>query len=235
MIYLGNITPDTMSFGGQGFDEAYFRGYKVYPASVTPTGSTGEITVTYSITGGGSGPFRLYYKPYFDYDNGVISCDGVYINGVLRTPRHLTTDEEQYLITSDDYPDLYGQDGTIRFSLVSSTVNGVSSVRVPREFIVNFYPGVVVNTVTIDDGVDFIDRYALKGVDCNFDNNTKYVINNLIPPTIKRTSFTTSNPDGYLCQGFLDIPIYVPASVVDTYKNAEYWSLYASRIQAIPE
>ena len=31
-----------------------------------------------------------------------------------------------------------------------------------------------------------------------------------------------------------DCPIYVPAGSVDVYKDAEGWSEYASRIQAIP-
>jgi len=30
-------------------------------------------------------------------------------------------------------------------------------------------------------------------------------------------------------------PIYVPAGSVDAYKSAEFWSDYASRIQAIQE
>ena len=44
------------------------------------------------------------------------------------------------------------------------------------------------------------------------------------PPTIGVTSISDYNPT----------VIYVPASAVNTYKSANNWSDYASRIQAIP-
>lgn len=45
------------------------------------------------------------------------------------------------------------------------------------------------------------------------------------PPTIGTNVFNNTN----------DCPIYVPAESLETYKEANNWSTYASRIQAIPE
>lgn len=52
---------------------------------------------------------------------------------------------------------------------------------------------------------------------------TEIVINATTPPTVTSTSFTKCN----------DAPIYVPDAYVDTYKAADVWSDYASRIYAM--
>ena len=48
-------------------------------------------------------------------------------------------------------------------------------------------------------------------------------VNAVIPPTLGTSVFTNTN----------NCPIYVPSESVNDYKAAEYWSDYASRIQAI--
>ena len=49
-------------------------------------------------------------------------------------------------------------------------------------------------------------------------------VNATTPPTLGESALDYTN----------GCPIYVPAASVDAYKNANYWSSYASRIQAIP-
>ena len=59
------------------------------------------------------------------------------------------------------------------------------------------------------------------------------VINVVTPPTsINRSWWSTSTP--WLFAGTNDCPIYVPATSVEAYKEAEIWKDYADRIRAIP-
>ena len=64
-----------------------------------------------------------------------------------------------------------------------------------------------------------IDNNAFK--DCT--NMTGIEICTTTPPTLGTTVFNNTN----------NCPIYVPASAVNTFKNASGWSAYASRIQAM--
>jgi hypothetical protein len=52
---------------------------------------------------------------------------------------------------------------------------------------------------------------------------TSITVNATTPPTLGSDAFGYTN----------DCPIYVPSESVETYKSAEGWSEYASRIQAI--
>ena len=74
--------------------------------------------------------------------------------------------------------------------------------------------------VTIPNSVTSIGQGAFDS--CN--SLTSITVEATTPPTLGSKSFYDTN----------DCPIYVPSASVDTYKAAENWSTYASRIQAIP-
>lgn len=75
-------------------------------------------------------------------------------------------------------------------------------------------------TVEIHSGVTSIGDYAF--YDCT--GLTSITCLATTPPTLGTDAFTNTN----------NCPIYVPAASVDTYKAANNWITYASRIQAIP-
>lgn len=70
------------------------------------------------------------------------------------------------------------------------------------------------NTVKTISGEAFADCTSLQSI----------IIEAVTPPTIGGNVFQNTN----------DCPIYVPSGSVETYKTANNWSTYASRIQAIP-
>ena len=76
-------------------------------------------------------------------------------------------------------------------------------------------------TLSIPSGVVSVGKEAFQG--CT--GLLSIVFNSVTPPTGQQNMFYNTN----------DCPIYVPAGSVDDYKLAEYWSDYASRIQAIVE
>jgi len=75
-------------------------------------------------------------------------------------------------------------------------------------------------SVTIPSSVTSIDEFAFGG--CL--SLTSITVEATTPPTLTNGPFYDTN----------DCPIYVPSASVDTYKAASGWSIYASRIQAIP-
>lgn len=74
------------------------------------------------------------------------------------------------------------------------------------------------NTLIIPSSVLSIGGNAFNG--CS--SLTSIIVGRNTPPTIGTSVFNGSN-----------CPIYVPAASVEVYKNAQNWSVYASRIQAI--
>ena len=74
-------------------------------------------------------------------------------------------------------------------------------------------------SIDIPSGVTSIGEGAFNG--CR--SLTSITIYATIPPTLGSNAFYNTN-----------CPIYVPSASVNTYKSAEGWSDYASRIQAIP-
>lgn len=75
-------------------------------------------------------------------------------------------------------------------------------------------------SVTIGDKITSIDNNAFEYCD----KLTSFTCLATTPPTLGSGSFGNTN----------NCPIYVPAESVETYKAANGWSTYASRIQAIP-
>lgn len=75
-------------------------------------------------------------------------------------------------------------------------------------------------SVTIQTSTTTIGSHAFE----NCTSLNSVTVNRLTPPTLGNAAFDNTN----------NCPIYVPSSVVSTYKSASGWSTYASRIQAIP-
>jgi len=75
-------------------------------------------------------------------------------------------------------------------------------------------------SVTIPSGITTIGNAAFY----NCTNLTSITVNAQNPPTLSSGALNNTN----------NCPIYVPAESVNTYKAANRWSTYASRIQAIP-
>ena len=106
-----------------------------------------------------------------------------------------------------------------------------------------FYGCTSLSSITIPESVSSIGNYAFYG--CSSLNSIT------IPASVTSIGITAF----YECRGLTSItvlskippignmnmfqyttaPIYVPVGSVEAYKSAEYWSGYASRIQAIPE
>jgi hypothetical protein len=74
-------------------------------------------------------------------------------------------------------------------------------------------------SIDIPSGVTNIGGSAFR----NCSGLSSIIVNATTPPTLGTYAFYNTT-----------CPIYVPAASVDTYKSAENWSTYASRIQAIP-
>ena len=100
------------------------------------------------------------------------------------------------------------------------------------------------NTIAIPDFAENIESYAFYGCTgltsiiipesvknigyCAFNRCT-----NLISATIEGTSIPVVDRSNYLFGGCTKFEaIYVASSVVDTFKESEYWSIYANKIQA---
>ena len=79
------------------------------------------------------------------------------------------------------------------------------------------------NSLTVPSNVTSIGEYAFWGVGIYGTGFTGFTIEATTPPILGEGAFNYTN----------DVPIYVPAASVNTYKAAPGWSEYASRIQAI--
>jgi hypothetical protein len=120
----------------------------------------------------------------------------------------------------------------VKYVLKNDTIIGDSAFRSIRSMI----------SVTIPNTVTSIDNNAFNGCDGlttvimpstitsigdrafnGCDGLTSVTIKATTPPTLGQSAFNNTN----------NCPIYVPAASVDTYKAANGWSTYASRIQAI--
>lgn len=123
---------------------------------------------------------------------------------------------------------------------------GLTNVTIPSSVTsigdIVFYYCTSLTSVTIPNGITSIGVYALgecgsltsidipSSVTSIGDNAfvncrglTSVTVNATTPPTLGTTAFNNTN----------DCPIYVPSASVETYKAANNWSTYASRIQAI--
>ena len=135
------------------------------------------------------------------------------------------------IIRTDDNTLIYGCKGTIIPDTVScigraafeyctlSHINIPNSVTKINAFA--FYYCTSLLEIVIPKSVTVIETEA-------FEYCTSMVSITILsdtPPTGQRGMFSATN----------NAPIYVPSGSVDAYKSAEYWSDYASRIQAIQE
>ena len=80
-------------------------------------------------------------------------------------------------------------------------------------------------SIDLPDSVTSIGNYAFYG--CS--SLTSITIRPTTPPTLDSSSYRTTFPN--TSQNY---KIYVPASVVNTYKTTSKWSYFSSKIQAIP-
>ena len=113
-------------------------------------------------------------------------------------------------------------------SIVQSAFNqcrNLTSVNIPSSVtsigISAFYNCISLTSVTIGSGVTSIGG----NVFLNCSSLTSITVEAITPPTLDIRAFDNTN----------GCPIYVPAQSVSAYQSANYWSNYASRIQAIPQ
>lgn len=100
--------------------------------------------------------------------------------------------------------------------------SGLTSITIPNSVtsigVFAFQSCVSLTSVTIGSGVTSIGIYAF-----NYCTGlTSITVNAITPPTLGAYAFDYTN----------NCPIYVPAGSISAYQSA--WSMYASRIQAIP-
>lgn len=102
--------------------------------------------------------------------------------------------------------------------------SSLASITIPNT-VTTFYNSVFsgcssLSSITIPANVSSLGGSTFK--DCS--SLTSVTVLATTPPTLGTRAFDNTN----------NCPIYVPAASVDTYKAANNWSSYASRIQAIP-
>lgn len=115
--------------------------------------------------------------------------------------------------------------GYVQSTDVPSTIkNGAGSLEVcegvTRIGMASFRSGTSLTSVTLPSTLTRMDEVVF--MDCT--SLTSVTVNATTPPTMYYGAFDNTN----------NCPIYVPAASVDTYKAANGWSTYASRIEAIP-
>ena len=163
--------------------------------------------------------------------NGFSSCisltsiGGIGSNTSIEIPNNATSIGDMafqysYGITSVVIPDNITSIDSNAFSrcsgLTSVTIgSGVTSI---GNSAFTYCSGMT--SVTIGGGVTSIGKYAF------------YECRNLINITVEATTPPVLGTYAFSATG--SFPIYVPSGSVDTYKAASGWSVYASRIQAIP-
>lgn len=204
---------------------------EVHFDKTAPIPPFGGLTVKYNITdttseitlfngGGGSSTSESSSESGSGSGGGGALPTRMIVDGVEETPintwRFETAGEHivQYEFADNAVP----QDFMKLLSTVKEVVVGNDITSISYEAILGCTS---LTSATIGSGVTLIAN----GVFYDCTGLTSVTVNAIDPPTLGSMAFDNTN----------NCPIYVPASVVDMYKDSTStgWSTYASRIQAI--
>ena len=213
---LTSITiPSTVtSIGNSAFYYCYSLTSITIPSGVTSIGSNTfyycysltSITIPSTVTSIGGGAFNgCYSLTSITIPSGVTSIGGSAFNGC-------------YSLTSITIPSTVTSIGNSAFyycySLTSITIpSGVTSIDANA-----FYQCYSLTSITIPSGVTSIGASAFSG--CY--GVSEYHLLPTTPPTLANTNAFTNIPT--------DCVIYVPTESLETYKTADKWSNYASKM-----
>jgi hypothetical protein len=180
----------------------------------TPPAET-RLVATFNVEDTSSDVLIYVSQNYANRDIESMEIDGVELENIVNTYRFDTIGEHtvKYVLIN---PTQVGE-GVFNnnYSLTSIYIpNSVTSISNQA-----FYQCSGLTSINIPSGVTSINSWAFEGCS-SLDSIT---VEATTPPTLGSGAFTNTN----------NCPIYVPSGSVNAYKAAEYWSNYASRIQAI--
>ena len=196
----------------------YLGTTKLYP--IEPA----YVTCVYTGLYGGSNPMPIYYKCSGSTAQECAGYGSSEEYGINNFSEMKIDDGDwipaQDIISPLEYPSETGF--TITYKLIDNEIIPAGVFKgISHHFVYD-----EMDSIIIPSTIKTIGYRAFKDCDCMFNGIT------ILAETPPAAMYDANNEWGAFDNTF-DCPIYVPSGSVDAYKNAPFWSDYASRIQAI--